>query len=433
MTIIIKRLAGIFVLLCSFLSVNSQHFTSSPYSRYGFGDLIDKGFGQNSAMGGLAIGIQNPTNLNIINPASYTAIPMQTFTFEVGLFSKYTRQKTNDWTQEKTNVNLNYLAMAFPITKWLKASAGLLPYSCIGYDIKSYKSLFNKGYIVGEYTSMYKGKGGINQVYFGNSIAPIKGFSFGYNISYLFGTLDQSYLLDFSDNADESRLYIEKNTRVHDFMFNLGAQYSTQISDKIFLTLGAIWEKEQDITAFRQSKAFNSQHVNGIALPKKELKNDTIKNGKINLPEKVGFGFSLKSSKILFGVDYTMQDWTEARFFGEKDNNLAKYTKLAAGFEYTPDYASIKYYNVIRYRVGAHMTDTYVKMDNGKGGNEQIKNYGITFGVGLPLKNSNTIFNVAFEFGKRGTTDFNLLDETYGIIRLNASLHDIWFLKYRFQ
>ncbi len=67
------------------LEVRGQNGINSPYSRFGLGDIEDKGFAQSRAMGGFGIGLFNPKAINIANPASYGYFKRQSFLFEVGL------------------------------------------------------------------------------------------------------------------------------------------------------------------------------------------------------------------------------------------------------------------------------------------------------------------------------------------------------------
>lgn len=62
----------------------AQHNTSSPYTRYGYGNIIDGGYGQSRAMGGLSYGVRPSQYINAVNPASYTSIDSLTFRFEAG-------------------------------------------------------------------------------------------------------------------------------------------------------------------------------------------------------------------------------------------------------------------------------------------------------------------------------------------------------------
>ena len=64
---------------------------------------------------------------------------------------------------------------------------------------------------------------------------------------------------------------------------------------------------------------------------------------------------------------------------------------------------------------------------------QQIKDFGISFGVGLPLKRSKTSFNLAVEMGQRGTTDYNLIQENYTRFIFNMTFHERWFVKRKFK
>ena len=61
------------------LSAAAQVATSSPYSRYGVGDLHQGGFAKNLGMGGLSLGLIQPFNVNFSNPASYSSVLLTTF------------------------------------------------------------------------------------------------------------------------------------------------------------------------------------------------------------------------------------------------------------------------------------------------------------------------------------------------------------------
>jgi len=74
------------------------------------------------------------------------------------------------------------------------------------------------------------------------------------------------------------------------------------------------------------------------------------------------------------------------------------------------------------------MKDAYVQV-----GDYQLKDYGITFGVGLPLGRTRSSMNVAFTMGTRGTLENNLIKENYGILTFSVTLHDLWFFKRKFD
>ncbi|MCK6649726.1 MAG: hypothetical protein L6Q66_08720, partial [Bacteroidia bacterium] len=153
--------------------IQAQTPTTSPYSRYGIGDLNGKGFAQGYAMAGSHIALQNDSLpmffINTGNPASYSTNRLTTA--ELGL--SYSRiQLSNASTKSVTNsASLGYVALAFPFKKWWGGSIGLIPYSTVGYKVSDQQSITN----VGTVDFLYEGSGGINQVYFGNGVKPLYG------------------------------------------------------------------------------------------------------------------------------------------------------------------------------------------------------------------------------------------------------------------
>jgi D-hexose-6-phosphate mutarotase len=65
--------------------------------------------------------------------------------------------------------------------------------------------------------------------------------------------------------------------------------------------------------------------------------------------------------------------------------------------------------------------------------NHQLKDIGMSFGVGLPLKRTKSSVNVNLEFGKKGTQKENLIQENYTKLSLNFTLHEYWFVKRKFD
>jgi hypothetical protein len=59
---------------------------------------------------------------------------------------------------------------------------------------------------------------------------------------------------------------------------------------------------------------------------------------------------------------------------------------------------------------------------------KEINNFGITFGIGLPMANFSNL-NLGFELGRRGTTDADLIEESYLKVNVGLSLNDKWFRK----
>lgn len=114
-----------------------------------------------------------------MNPASYAAIDSLTFLFDMGADVSMLWSQEGSARQHSVGGGLDYVTMQFPITKFMGASIGMLPYTSVGYafgnDIK-HGAVENQG------------TGGINMAYFGLA-GTYKGFSLGANISYNFGNI----------------------------------------------------------------------------------------------------------------------------------------------------------------------------------------------------------------------------------------------------
>ncbi|MCD6346692.1 MAG: hypothetical protein J7L96_04650 [Bacteroidales bacterium] len=84
----------------------AQDFTSSPYSRFGIGDLLSRNYGRGEAMGGLGIGLNSKEYLNLVNPAGLGEMDSLQFLFEVGGTNRLTRFSTTDL--HKTAITLTF-------------------------------------------------------------------------------------------------------------------------------------------------------------------------------------------------------------------------------------------------------------------------------------------------------------------------------------
>lgn len=426
-----QRLSKCILTLLAVLSVSvlfAQNRTGSPYTRYGVGDLLSRNFGDSRAMGGSSLAMRSPDKLYVANPASYSAIDSLHFVMELGLSSSFKQMQSGDQSVTMSDMNLSYLSFGFPVTSWWGASAGILPYSNVGYDLISTESSFG---LDQEYN--YYGSGGLNQAYIGNSFSPMKNLSLGININYMFGNIYQSNSVSFEGENEGMLDIIQKNSMYFsDFYFTFGAQYKWELNKNHSLTFGAIWENNNSLNAKRDLLVTNMLSDGGSsAIDTLEFVSD--EEGSVTLPMSAGFGLSYQYKDVLtLAGDVYIQDWSDSEMFGETDS-LGVSQRVSFGAEYTPDgkYSpSMKYLKKVRYRAGVYYNDTYLQFDQGK---TKINDFGISFGLGLPMKRSNTTFNLSLELGQRGSLDNNLVREQYVMFGMNFTLSDIWFIKRKFD
>ncbi len=422
------------LLLPAMLWAQFNNNTTSPFSRFGLGDLHPLTHGRGAAMGGATLGSRNSQQINIANPASYTAVDSLTFLFEFGLSGKFSGYKSSLGKFNTQDVNFRYFAMNFPVTSRIAATLGLTPYSDVGYDLLVNDSIPQSGNV--EY--MYYGEGSLSRAFFGLAVEPFKNVSIGANLYYFFGTLSRSSILRFPDNSDMYSISKSDVIRLRDFGVNFGLQATLPMKNDQSLTFGATLESKPTFTAFNSDiniKTVSVTVMNGSS-PQTYSDADTISykeqvKDQITLPLSVGAGLSyVKKNKLEINADYYFQGWSKAVFpFGLTNELLKDRSVWALGGEYVPDRFSIRsYFARVAYRGGLRYENSYISINN-----QQIKDFGMSFGVGLPVYRSNSTINISAEIGKRGSTKNNLIRENYARLNLNVNLYDLWFIKRKFD
>jgi hypothetical protein len=388
------------------------------------GDLHHYGYGRTAAMGGASLGSRHSVQVNSANPASYSSNDSLSFVFEFGVDAKFSNYKSNTGTMKASDLNFRYLSLSFPISKRLGAGLGLQPYSDMGNEIVYSEILPN----IGNVNYKYIGEGTTSKAYFGASVIPFKGLSVGANLNYIFGRINQNSTTNF-DDATLFDLSSTEGTRLSDFTMSYGLQYDYKIKRNQYLTLGVTFESQSDVTAFHRLLSFKTITVGTSALV------DTIQfrpesKDMIKLPSTFGVGLSYnKVNKLEINADYYYAAWSKSTFYGATDPVLTNQSRFSAGFEYIPEMFSIRsYVKRIKYRAGVHYENSYLILNN-----HQIKDTGVSVGAGIPFPKSKSTANIAFELGKQGTTEDDLVRNIYTKFSIYLNLYDYWFMKRKFD
>ena len=424
--------------ICNLQSVicNSQTLINSPYSRYGLGDLQSSGFVNSIPMGGIYNALQNDTTapffVNVSNPASHASSKLTIF--DLGVRSNTTQLQTTDNKFTSNQTTLAYMALAFPVAKWWGACISLLPYSNVGYNIFT-QTPPNAN--LGAISYTYSGSGGINQVCFGNGFR-IKHFYIGANVSYLFGDLVFASNDSFPSGSNNFNTKFLQTTRVSDLYYSFGMQYRQQLKNNWSFTLGATGGFKSDLSVQRTDFAYSYINSFGIEVAKDTAIKPVAVKDNITIPLSLGGGIVVKKGdKFLLGVDYSVQDWSAFDSFGQQ-GLLKNSERMSVGAQYIPNKGAgskESYAKKIFYRAGFRYTDTYLDLNN-----TALKDYAFTFGAGLPLRKykvgetySQSIINVGFEIGQKGTTDNTLIRQRYVNVFLSFTLNDRLFIKRKYD
>ena len=400
----------------------AQQGTSSPYSFYGIGDVKFKGTAENRAMGGLTI-YSDSIHLNFQNPASYSNLKLTTFS--LGGTYLTTDLSTNNQSEKARRTAVDYLAVGLPLGKF-GVGFGLMPYSSVGYNIQSNIAATATN---PEEIKQYSGTGGINKVFFGVGYALTKKLSVGIDYSYNFGKI-QTYSFRFIEGIQYGTR--EKNlSDITGGTLTAGLNFNTPINKKLNGFASVTYSPDSKLSSLNSRNIATIQYSSSGAEILVEPLDVDVANTNLTIPSKLAVGFGLgQNKKWMLGTEITFQKSSGMgnRFNDINNVNYENSTRFALGGFYIPNYNTFsKYYEKIIYRGGLRYENTGLIINN-----TSVKDYAVTAGIGLPLMGVFSNINVGLEYGQRGTTSANLVQENYTNISIGFSLNDKWFQKRRF-
>lgn len=388
----------------------SQSQSNSPYTRFGYGEISQSTPAELKAMGGVSMANRSKYTINSLNPASYTSTDSLTFMFDIGASGRISRFSDKQEFNNTFNANFDYIKLRFPLAKWLAVSAGLEPYSMVGYNFRQTGDATTQDKKISTqttYTQNFTGKGGLSQAYAGLSVKLLDHISLGANTYYLFGEINNIRSVFFNDARLTPSNYFN-SIKANDLRWEYGIQLYHTINAKHNLTIGAIYTPKHQLNG----------NFSAI-LNQKEL----LTNKGFDLPQSFGLGLNYQfDQKLTIGAEYQQTQWQDVRFFNQKDT-LLNTQKIALGAEYIPNPTGRKYSDHIRYRLGANTTNQYYQIANNKAG----QNFTISLGVGLPVRTGKSIMNIALEYGKIGNSA--TLREDFIKISFSANINEYWFFK----
>ncbi len=398
----------------------AQSNISMPYSIYGVGEVWFNQYFQNLGKGGISQAYRANTSVNDINPASYSAFDATSFVFEATMLGHFYEQETLDASQWSDYITLGNISLGFPVTSWWSAAAGLKPYSQLGYTFSDQQLHPEAGAL----QMLYEGSGGINQLFVGSAVEPLRGLSFGVNASYLFGNLDREVTVR-SDTVGFFETNRIENHRVNGWMLGFGLQYHHRFADNRHITFGATYGPEQMVDV--NSSETHRRRQAG------QHRFDTIAHfdnepGELSLPYYYGVGvFGRVNANWAAGIDYQWQNWEAFEFMGRKEDFNDSYL-IAAGVQYTPTPEALAtMFHRLRYSAGVRYGQSYLNPDG-----ESLNEFGIGFGVSIPVRGSLSALNLNFEYSKRGSTDDHFMEENFYRINIGVNIYERWFIRRRF-
>ncbi len=431
------------VLIFTATSVMAQQ--SSPYSRYGLGDMISLQSAVTKGMGNWSAAFQSPYFMNLDNPASFAFL--RTTDFETGIYYNASSLSDLNTTYNSDDGNINRLSIGFPLSRgkldttdkkkfhW-GAGFGMVPTHRVFYNFQEN----HEDSVIGNYSSLYQGNGTLYQYYLANGLSytfegdsTYHDLALGVHTGFMFGQLAYSEALDFVDSLNYFDTRNVNSLSFNELVWHMGFQYRLRFHknadegkwNKYEVTVGAFTQLASDHTITFDNVW--TRYDDNVLLD--TLLFDENADSAARLPMRFGVGFMFEKKRAWrIGADYSFIKWSELAIPLHHDV-LNDQWRVALGGGITPDYNGDRYGEKIDYRLGFYYGNSNISING-----NTFDEYGLTLGFGLPVFYRKSLqlgmLNFSFELGQRGTTENNLIRENYLRSTLTFTLNDYkWFRK----
>ena len=433
---------------------------NSPYSRFGLGDKTPNTNILNRGMGGVASGFVSPSTINYTNPASYGFFQSTKefnskrmlngrMVFDVGA-DITGRNLINTTSKERfaaTNIQFSHIMLGMPLRNNWGMAFGLRPLTSIKYSQRAKVLVKDPSTqsIIDSASANYDGSGGLNLASIGTGykigLSKKVSLALGVNGGYIFGKKNAASRLNLhNDSTEFNGVLYENQTNYNGLYFDAGLQLHTQLSNELFLSIGAngAWKQKLNTTTEKFAGTYIQSEFNGVV--KQDTVTYNVTEGNIMYPSTTTVGFILEKPQLSYnktgwslGMDYTNNKWSDYRVNNMADNNLKNNWQIKVGGEFQP-IRKKSYFSQMNYRLGYFTGPDYVTFNN-----KELKSSGFSLGLGMPLANYNfnmtrqaSVINLAFEYLNRGNNNLPVKENMYRI-SVGFSLSDIWFQKRKYD
>lgn len=380
------HLSYLLCLICIFKSASAQNTTNLPTSMYGIGELSMGDGGPYAGIGNMGIALNRMGFNNTLNPAAITSMDTLCFTFDVGAGISSSYYSYGGKKSGSSTGNLNRLNMGCRIMKNWYGMVGVTPYSSIGYLIRDDMEVEGtNGDIISSY---FEGSGGLFKVYISNSFLIGKHFSVGFNIGLITGTSTQY------ETQESANISYEAQKR--GFYADIGLYYEFPTQSSTKWAIGAIYAP-----SIRMSHDNQMVYTNSSTSEELEAK---YYRKKQYLPQHIGGGISMTSSRLTVSAEYNWIDWSRNNS-SAKTGTYENQHKANLGLIYVTKPNARR---SLELMAGGGYSNSYISVKGGK-----MKYFEANAGVRIPILYS--YLSLSGFYRKQTNTRNNLMQESrYG-------------------
>ncbi len=405
---------GFFIIFI--LPIVSHASGGSVYSRFGIGDLFFSYDARRMSIGELGIALKDIDYLSSINPAGWSALKFTRF--ETGMVYQGNNIASNSSSVYHSDLIIPGFMLGFPVYQKYGVSlvAGIVPYSNADYELR----VVTDTSIVGAYTTDYEGKGGISKVILGGTYQFPFGASFGFSLDYYNGKISRTTSINFTSNEG-----LINGSFSDEYSYIAAGLTVGTISQDLSKVLGMNFISDMRLGAFYSNPV--NVKVDSVSSATTVIGTVTSSKGTISekIPIRYGAGISFilnNDYRILF--DYFHKSFGDFTHNNLKSDVMQDINKYSLGFEYRKsDVRSNRFWELVMLRFGLSYEKSQYKI-NGEG----INQISVYTGFSIPLDIANRL-DFAFQYGRRGTKNNNLLLENIYKFSVSLSIGDIWFIR----
>jgi hypothetical protein len=369
--------------------------------------MKDRTSSLNRAMGGSGLAVRDPINLNNLNPAAYNSIQLATQLTEIGIFVEGDRYRNSTQTTTFTTANLTNVNFWVRLSRRWAGSVGMSPLSSVNYNITS-------GRGIGDNSSLaYLGSGGVTQFYFGNAFQVTKNLSIGATASFYHGSIDRKEIIT---SGLALGTQVNNSTYINKGSFDYGVQYQFFLKKERSITIGAVYNNRMRLNTSQQTTIYQLQDT---------LSNDKKDVADYVLPQKFGGGVAFQSKQSTLTFDVSFQQWSNGRL--EDLLKLRDTRRASAGYQFRGS-AGESFWNGFVFRAGYYMQQNAIVLQQ-----TSFTDWGVTFGVGLPVSGKRNSLNLSYSYNHTGTLEKSLIQQQSQIISLDITFRDLWGIKRKFD
>lgn len=485
------RLMGL-ALLLEAAPLSAQTISGSPYSAYGFGDLLYSGSVPSALMGGTGIAYTEPFTVLSSNPASYAASRHYDLgglvrpTFDVGVRGMFMNRRNTSSTSHASDAGFLGFNIGIPFGRGRWGMAfGLNPFSDVGYSLSQTSS--DQGV---EVNYEYLGSGGLNRAYAGLGRVLFQGkgdtlgdlgdrLSVGGNFDFLFGGIEGTRKANYPVGQNFTNISAYSSLVLRAPGGSFGMQFSTQLISRATVDSILVRREKRHRSRIDQWKQAHpglthpkADHQARDAQPWRmtfgatvglpmlfsatntdlittyyrnssgtETTIDTLPsfgtvNGRLTFPLTYGLGVSINDQRWMATVEVRRRDWSGLKVDVDGFTlpaPLRSSTTYALGLRFIPARDGSLWQRTT-YRVGVRYADDYLQV-----GGQALTSSTASLGASFPLNaaQTNSQFHIGMDYSRRGNVDQGLVREDLVNLWIGVSITpwklERWFRPYQIQ